>query len=81
MFLFLCVGFLFCDPIYFSNHIAEGEVAGFFTLASWLSMFCVSSSWCHELVCGSSIVTFPGHTHLLYYIINVENFYFSSTTF
>ena len=35
------------------NHLAEKEQAGCFTLiALLLSVFFVSSSWCHGLVCG-----------------------------
>ena len=40
-------------PIYSNNHLAEEEIAGRFTLiVLYLSVFCVSSLWCHELVCS-----------------------------
>ena len=49
---FLHIGVLFslaCMP----NQLAEEERAGCFTLiVLWLSVFCVSSSWCIGLVCS-----------------------------
>ena len=52
-----------CCHFLLSNHNAEDETAGSFTLnVLWLSVFCVSSPWCRELV-RSVIVGFPGHTH------------------
>ena len=36
-----------------TNHLAEEERAGCFTLiVLWLSVLCVSSSLCHRLVCN-----------------------------
>ena len=41
-----------CPPK-FSNHLAEGERVGFFQLiVLWLSVFCVSYSYCPGLVCS-----------------------------
>ena len=49
----LCFVVVFWCRIWFSNHLAEEERVGCFTLiVLWLSVFCVSSSLCRGLVCS-----------------------------
>ena len=77
----VCVWPLFCYaelkcPFKFCNHLTKEERAGCFTFSSVLAalsltMFCVSSSWCHELVCvcGISRSYLFFHTNLLFSIL------------
>ena len=57
------------SPFYFNNHLAKEEIVGhgcFALIMMWRSVFSVSSSRCHWLVCGC-------HTHLLFYSYLVAN--------